>query len=145
MVSLGMLCIIDLRMLGLCLTDIPASRIARYFNLPMMLGFGVMFITGIILFSAIPVRTTQSLWFRVKLILILFAGINAWLFHRHLRSAAGSWDVDRRPPVRTRVAGGLSLALWAAVIVTGRFIAYDWLDCGEDNPAWIDDFVGCAA
>jgi hypothetical protein len=144
MVSLGMLCIIDLRMLGLCLTEIPASTIARRFNLPMILGFGVMFVTGIILFSAIPVRTTQSLWFRVKLILIFVAGMNAWLFHRHLSSAAGAWDVHTRPPMRTRVAGGLSLALWAAVIVTGRFIAYDWFDCGEDNPVWIDDFVGCA-
>jgi hypothetical protein len=145
MVSLGMLCIIDLRMLGLCLTNMPASKVAERFNLPMLLGFGVMIITGVILFAAIPVRTTQSLWFRIKLILLFAAGINALLFHRHLQSSAGAWDNDPRPPLRTRFAGGLSLALWAGVIVTGRFIAYDWFDCGEANPAWVDEFVGCTA
>ena len=40
---------------------------------------------------------------------------------------------------------GLSLALWSGVIVTGRFIAYDWFDCGGDNPAFIDWAAGCLA
>jgi hypothetical protein len=39
----------------------------------------------------------------------------------------------------------MSLALWAGVILTGRFIAYDWFDCGESNPAWIDEFIACTA
>ena len=42
-----------------------------------------------------------------------------------------------------RIAGGLSLALWSGVIVTGRFIAYDWFDCDRDNPAFIDWAAGC--
>ena len=145
MVSLGMLCIIDLRMLGVCLNELPASQIAERFKLPMLLGFGIMFLTGIILFSAIPVRTTQSLWFRIKLVLLVAAGVNAFLFHRHLKASSAAWDRDATPPLRTRFAGGLSLALWAGVIVTGRFIAYDWYDCGENNPPWIDDFIGCTA
>ena len=46
MVSLGMLFLIDLRMLGLALPDVPASRIAERLNVPMLIGFAVMFITG---------------------------------------------------------------------------------------------------
>jgi hypothetical protein len=33
-----------------------------------------------------------------------------------------------RPPIRARVAGGVSLVLWAAVAVCGRMIAYNWFD-----------------
>lgn len=144
MVSLGMLCLIDLRMLGVCLTQVPASRIAQRLNTPMLIGFGIMVVTGIVLYSAIPVRTTQSLWFRIKLVLLFAALINAVLFHRHMRRSVDAWDTARIPPARTRIAAGLSLALWAGVVVTGRFIAYDWFDCGEANPAWLDAAIGCS-
>lgn len=143
MVSLGMLAVIDLRMLGVCLTNVPASTIARRLNKPMLIGFGVMSVTGIALYSAIPVRTTQSLWFRIKVALLFAALVNAVLFHRYMRRSIDSWDTARVPPARTRIAAGLSLALWAGVIITGRFIAYDWFDCGEANPAWVDAVIGC--
>ena len=71
MVSLGMLFLIDLRMLGLALPDVPASRIASRLTWPMAIGFSVMFITGILLFYAVPVRSTQSVWFRVKMLLLV--------------------------------------------------------------------------
>ena len=38
------------------------------------------------------------------------------------------WDLDMRPPIRARLAGGVSLGLWAAVAVCGRMIAYNWFD-----------------
>ena len=81
MVSLGMLFLIDLRMLGLALPDVPASRIAERLNVPMLIGFAVMFITGILLFYAVPVRTSQSLWFRIKMALLVACAVNAFLFH----------------------------------------------------------------
>ena len=84
--SLGMLFLIDLRMLGLAMADIPASTLARRLSLPMFLGFTVMIITGLLLFYAIPVRSAQSLWLRIKLVLLFAAAINAWLFHRRLHS-----------------------------------------------------------
>lgn len=143
MLSLGMLAVIDLRMLGVCLTNVPASTVAKKLNRPMLAGFGIMVASGIALYSAIPVRTTQSLWFRIKLVLLFAALVNAVLFHRHMRASIGSWDTAATPPARTRLAAGVSLALWAGVIVTGRFIAYDWFDCGEANPAWIDAVIGC--
>ena len=39
MISLGMLFLIDLRMLGLALPDIPASTLAQRLSLPMLAGF----------------------------------------------------------------------------------------------------------
>jgi len=145
MVSLGMLIVIDLRMLGVWLKDVPASKIAQRLDRPMLIGFSIMVVTGVLLYVGIPIRTTQSLWFRIKLILLVVAFVNAWLFRRHMQSSVGSWDVAPVPPRRTRVAAALSLTLWAGVVCCGRFIAYDWFDCGQDNPAFIDWAAGCVA
>jgi hypothetical protein len=145
MVSLGLLAVVDLRMLGLCLANVPASQVAARLDKPMLIGFTVMFITGVLLFIAIPVRTTQSLWFRLKMILLVAAALNAWLFRRHMIAGAKSWDLAPVPPRRTRIAAAVSLALWSGVVFAGRFIAYDWFDCGNDNPAIVDWAAGCAA
>lgn len=144
-ISLGMLIVIDLRMLGLWLTNVPASTVAQRLDRPMLIGFSIMVVTGVLLYLGIPIRTTQSLWFRIKMILLVVAFINAWLFRRHMQRSVGSWDVAAVPPRRTRIAAALSLTLWAAVVMSGRFIAYDWFDCGHDNPAFIDWAAGCLA
>jgi hypothetical protein len=145
MLSFGMLAVVDLRMLGLAFANVPASKIAEQLDKPMLIGFSIMFITGILLFSAIPVRTTQSLWFRIKVILLIAAAINAWLFRGYLLASKNSWDLEAVAPRRARIAAGVSLALWCGVIMTGRFIAYDWFDCGGENPAFVDWAAGCEA
>ena len=85
MVFLGMLFIIDLRILGLAFAQVPAARIAERLDKPMMIGFAVMVITGLLLFFAIPVRSTQSVWFRIKVVLLIAAGINAFLFRNKMK------------------------------------------------------------
>lgn len=142
--SLGMLFMIDLRMLGLAFANVPASKLAERLDKPMLIGFTIMLITGVLLYSAIPVRTTQSLWFRIKVILLVAAAVNAWIFRNHMKS--GQWDRDLIPPKRAQIGAGVSLALWCGVVITGRFIAYDWFDCGQpDNGAFIDWAAGCVA
>ena len=143
MVFLGMLFIIDLRMLGLIFTEVPASAVAERLDVPMLIGFTVMVATGFILYFAIPVRTTQSLWFRIKVVLLIAAGINALLFRARMKAADGSWDRDPKPPKRLRIAAGLSLASWAGVVMTGRMIAYDWFDCHKQLPYFLYWAAGC--
>lgn len=140
---LGMLMVIDLRMLGLAFTNVPASKLAERLDRPMMLGFAVMVVTGFLLFYAIPVRSTQSVWFRLKVILLIAAGINAFMFRAKMRAASGSWDLDTYAPPRMRIGAGLSLLLWAGIVLSGRAIAYDWFDCHKSlSPAmyWV---AGC--
>jgi len=144
--SLGMLAIIDLRMLGWCFTSISAAKIAERLDKPMMIGFGLMVITGVILFTSIPIRYTQSVWFRMKLILLVAAAINAFLFRRHMLASASTWATDLLPPKRTRIGAGLSLALWTGIVLCGRLIAYDWYDCGKpENSDFINWAAGCVA
>ncbi len=143
MVSLGMLFLIDLRMLGLALPDVPASRIASRLTWPMAIGFSVMFITGILLFYAVPVRSTQSVWFRVKMLLLVAAAINAWLFHKRMNESVADWDNDRKAPSHIRRGAILSLAFWAIIVMCGRFIAYDWFDCIRGQSPFVEFVAGC--
>jgi hypothetical protein len=143
MLFLGMLFVIDLRMLGLAFTNVPASRIADRLDKPMMIGFVVMVVTGFILYYAIPVRSTQSIWFRMKVVLLIAAGINAIMFRRKMQQATGDWDTDPKPPKRIRIGAGLSLALWSGVVMTGRTIAYDWFDCHKQLSYFTYWAAGC--
>jgi hypothetical protein len=144
MVSLGMLVIIDLRMLGLWLNDVPASKVAARIGTPMFVGFGIMIVSGLILTTANPVRYEHSIWFRIKLILLFVALINAVLFHRHLNASVSTWDTAKKAPPRTRLAAALSLSLWVLIVTCGRFIAYDWYDCNQKLSGFMTWATGCA-
>ena len=142
-VFLGMLFVIDLRMLGVAFGNIPAADLAARLDKPMLLGFGVMVITGFILYYAIPVRTTQSLWFRIKVVLLLAAGLNAWLFRRQMQRSVHTWSAAAVPPAPVRRGAARSLLFWAGVVFTGRAIAYDWYDCHKPLPALLQWAAGC--
>ena len=121
---LGMLVIIDLRMIGKTFTHIPADKLAARLNRPMFIGFVVMVISGSLLYYAIPVRTTQSIWFRIKVVLLITAGINAWLFHRAMQASVDTWSKDETPPPRIRRGAATSLisgrasGSWATILNT---------------------------
>jgi hypothetical protein len=54
------------------------------------------------------------------------------------------WDLDPVPPRRARLAGGLAIFLWAAMITSGRMVAYDWFDCAQQpQPAIVNLLAGC--
>ncbi|PCJ26618.1 MAG: hypothetical protein COA96_04680 [SAR86 cluster bacterium] len=143
MLSIGSLFIIDFRMMGWMLTDVPASKLAERLNKPMLIGFTIMFITGALLVYAKPVETVQSLWFRIKMILLLLAFINAWVFNARLKAAAGSWDNDAVAPKAIRIGAIISLCLWCGVVTLGRYIPYDWVDCAITNNTTILWAAGC--
>ncbi|HAD10422.1 MAG TPA: hypothetical protein DCF62_13145 [Porticoccaceae bacterium] len=140
---LGMLLVIDLRLLGWGFTNIPASTLLEKLDKPMMIGFVIMVITGVLLYYAIPVRSSQSIFFRVKLILLIAAGINAFLIRQMTHGKDLAWDGDPRPPSRIRVGAGLSLTLWALIVAAGRMMAYDWWDCHKDMPNFMYWAAGC--
>ena len=141
--SLGMLFFIDLRILGIALPQVSATTIARRLQTPMFIGFGLMIITGLLLFYAVPVRTSQSVWFRIKLILLLLAGINALIFHYLMKQSVDSWDSAPRAPQSIRSGALLSLVFWTLIVICGRLIAYDWYDCSREQSGLINLLAGC--
>jgi hypothetical protein len=142
----GTVAFVDLRLLGWVFRDVPVSEVTGRLIPWTVAGFVVAATTGALLFYAIPVRTYLSIFFRIKVILLLAAGVNTALFHRHMSSSKAAWDEDPVPPLRARLTGAFSLACWAGVIVMGRMIAYNWFDCDrQPQPDFINWAAGCIA
>ena len=106
----------------------PVSQVAGRLLPWTLAGCVVMVISGALLFYGIPVRTYQNILFRIKTVLLILSGINAFAFHSGIYRRVADWDTAPVPPLRARVAGGLSLFFWAGVVVAGRMIAYNWFD-----------------
>jgi hypothetical protein len=137
----GLTVIFDLRLLGWTMRKVPVSEFARRLLPWTIAGFIVMAISGTLLFYAIPVRSYQNIFFRFKVILMLLAGLNVWIFHSRVYPKVADWDADPVPPKSARVAGALSLALWVGVVVSGRMIAYNWFDCDRQPQADVVNFL----
>jgi hypothetical protein len=125
---LGTAVMLDLRLLGWALRSVPVSQVAGRLWPWTRAGFLLMVASGALLFYAIPVRTYLNIFFRIKVVLLILAGVNAWVFHRTVYRRVAEWDLDPVTPRGARVAGGLSLVFWAAIVVAGRMIAYNWFD-----------------
>jgi len=122
--SVGIIVAIDLRLAGLAMRREPALEVSGEL-LPLALGgFFVMFVTGVLLFCSMPLKAYESVFFTIKMVLLLLSGVNALVFHVTIYRSMAEWDNAAVPPLRARVAGWLSLALWAGVIVAGRTMAY---------------------
>lgn len=144
MLFVGFAAILDLRLLGLILKQVPVSQVAERLLPWTIAGFIVMVITGVLLFYAIPVRTYQSIFFRAKVIFLILAGLNVWLFHTRVFTRIAEWDHHVITPTAARRAGLASLVLWGAIIVAGRMIAYNWFDCDiQPQSAFVNWAAGC--
>ena len=83
-------------------------------RLPWVWGaFALSVPTGIMLFAADPLVIAANPFFQAKLSALLLAGANALAFH-----------LARRRGARIRAIAGLSIAIWLAVLICGRAIAY---------------------
>jgi len=143
-VFVGLAVMLDLRLLGLALKRVPVSEVLGRLLPWEKAGFAVMIVTGALLFYAIPVRTYQSIFFRAKMLMLLVAGMNVWLFHSRVERRIAEWDVAPVAPRAARVAAVVSLVLWAGIVVAGRMIAYNWFDCDiQPQPAVVNWAAGC--
>src|SRR5260370_38777113 len=96
-VALGMTVMMDLRLLGLTMRRAPVTEVAGRLLPWTVAGFVVMVISGVLLFYAIPVRTFQNIFFRIKVVMLILAGLNAWFFHLTIYRKAAELE---RAPVR---------------------------------------------
>ena len=142
---LGMIVMLDLRLLSVTMRCVPVSQVAGRLLPWARAGFVVMVITGSLLFYAIPVRTFHSIFFRFKLVMLMLAGLNVWVFHSTVFRKVAEWDLDPVLPKRARMAGALSLVLWASIVVAGRMIAYNWFDCDrQPQPSIVNWLASCS-
>jgi hypothetical protein len=115
----------DLRLMGVAFRHLQVSEIARRLLPVTWAAFGVMVLTGVLLFMPFASRKyCFNSSFQIKLILIVLAGINMSVFHFTVFRDVAKWDENSSTPLRARVAGSLSVLLWAGVVVAGRLIGF---------------------
>jgi hypothetical protein len=112
---LGNLVLLELRVWGAAPT-LPLRALARLALSLSVAGFGLIVASGLTMFAASPGELLANRTFIVKMGLVGLAGINAAMFH-----ARGGLD---RLDALAKAQTVLSLGLWLAVIICGRFIAY---------------------
>jgi hypothetical protein len=139
-VFFGLTVMFDLRLLGWTLRKVPIAEFANRVLPWTIAAFVVMVISGTLLFYAIPLRSYQNIFFRFKMILLLLAGLNVWIFHSRVYPKVAA-DAGGVPPRGARVAGALSLLLWIGVVVSGRMIAYNWFDCDRQPQSELINFL----
>jgi hypothetical protein len=121
---LGSIARVDLRLLGVISRDRPITRVSAEMLPYTWASFAVALITGLLLFSAHAVRYVETIYFLIKMVFILAAGLNMLYFEYVTHKSVAKWDRDPSPPARVRFAGGLSLVLWLGVVTTGRYIGF---------------------
>lgn len=119
----GAIVMMDLRLLGISRV-LPVQALGRHLLPAAWTGFAINAVSGVLLFISDAVEFAGNTAFRVKLVLIMLAGLNALLFHARVYRHAGEWDDAKGPPAGAMAAAVLSLVLWLAVITAGRMIAY---------------------
>ncbi len=140
----GTLLFVDLRLTGKVFNNLSVVDMNRKVLPLTLFGFLVMSVTGLLLFYAIPVRNYQNIFFRIKILLIVIAGINAFFLHRRMSYEAKVWDQDSSIPSSMKNRAITSLVLWSSVIISGRMIAYNWFDCDrQPQPKWINALTSC--
>jgi hypothetical protein len=122
--SVGIIIFVDLRLIGVAMTDQPVSEVFERLQPMAVKGFVINFLSGMLLFWSEPMKCYSSWYFRAKMVMLLILGLNAFLFSASTYKTVTSWDKAMLTPVSARVAGWISLTFWLGVIVMGRAIAY---------------------
>jgi len=119
---LGSLLVIDLRLMGFFkrISIHTAHKLLPY----AFIGFGINLVTGVLFYFGDPWRYTINISFRIKMLLIILAGVYALLFYLLIDKKMPSWEAHGGTPGLAKVIGASSLGLWFGVLILGRLIPY---------------------
>lgn len=130
----GTIVVIDLRLLGVASTARPFTAVASDVFKWTWMAFAVTATTGALMFVTNASTYYQSEYFRAKMLLLALSGINMLVFELTARRSIHAWDRNGAAPASGRTVAALSLVIWIAVIVTGRWIGFTT----SSTPAQLD-------
>lgn len=112
---------LDLRLAG-AFARTPLAAVAPLLRGTALAGLTLAVVTGALLFTANPVEYLTNPAFRIKMLLLAAALMNAALV---TRSAAWTLVLSGDPPpLPLRAMALLSAALWLATLLAGRWIGF---------------------
>ena len=115
----GAVLLVDLRMLGLGLTNQPIPALAAAVHPWLVRSLVLMAATGTLLFLSEAVKCFHNPSFWVKITVLPVAVLFAMTIRRRVTVGAGSGTT-----VSTRLTAAISLLLWFTVAAAGRWIGF---------------------
>jgi hypothetical protein len=123
-VVVGMITIVDLRLLGLASTHCGVTDLYREV-VPVTWGaFAVAALTGSLMFIGQAVKYSDNDAFRLKIALLILAAVNMLVFRFVTFRGVLTWDRDATVPLAGKLAGAVSLLCWIAIVASARWTAY---------------------
>jgi hypothetical protein len=119
----GSVAMIDLRLLGIGNRERAVTELMGSLLPCTWCAYAVAATFGLLLFSSKASTYYLNLPFRIKMICMGLAALNMLIFHGLLERDVATWDRGT-PPLRVRIAGGVSLALWIVIVGAGRWIGF---------------------
>jgi hypothetical protein len=117
---MGALLMVDLRLLGTGLTNLPVKQVARSAHPWLITGLVGLVVTGIPALMATATQQYANKVFWFKMYVLLAAVIFTFTIRRQITRA----DDTRVNPVLGKVVGLLSIVLWMSLAAGGRLIMY---------------------
>jgi hypothetical protein len=131
----GTIAVIDLRLLGVASRERSFQRMASDILKWTWAAFAVTALTGALMFITNAAVYFHNTSFRVKMLLLVLAGLNMLVFELTAGRTIRQWDeAPSAPPIGKAVAT-LSLVLWIAVIFAGRIIGFTTTRATLTEPA----------
>ena len=121
---LGFAVLLDLRLLGVCMRRRKVSEVLAQLNPFLFVGFAIMVVSGLLLFTGDPPAFWGTIFFKVKMIFLIVAGLNVLIFNATIGRKVAEWDLTAKTPQAAKVAAIVSIVLWVAIVAAGRAIAY---------------------
>jgi hypothetical protein len=121
---IGVIAIVDLRLIGVASKSYSVSRLTKALLPLTWVGFALAVVTGLLLFASQPVTYFNNFAFRMKMVLLVAAGLNMVVFHLITMRGIALWDRDAPVPGAAKAAGVLSIIIWVLIVVCGRWIGF---------------------
>ncbi len=118
----GSLLVIDLRTLGFA-PKLPIKSIDVLITIT-LIGFLLNLATGLLFVVGDPGRYFVNIAFKIKMGLIVVAGINALIYILAVQPKIHAGSDSKDLPSYAKMVAIVSLVIWTSVIVLGRFIPY---------------------
>jgi hypothetical protein len=123
----GSIAVVDLRLLGLSWRGRPVTEVSEEV-LPWTWGaFVIAVIAGALMFISAASKYATDLPFQLKMLLLVLAGANMLVFHYVTYRDVEVWNRGQTPPA-AKIAAGLSLAFWIAIVTCGRLVSFTTQD-----------------
>ena len=119
----GTILVVDLRLLGWPGVQRSFSKLHHELVHWTWFAFAAAVGTGVLLFVVNSVTYYGNTAFRLKMLALLFAGVNMFIFERVTSRTVAVWDKGPTPS-SAKMAGALSLTIWLSVLFIARWIGF---------------------